>query len=123
MAKCGAKLNILKCSKQTLSPFPQQSTLAVFRYLRLVVYLKQPCWPSSQVWTYLFSLVFYKYNPFLLLALNVVEGLRHWNDNSPPSPPFFELFFELFFEFFFELLTPILDTNGCTISNTISNTI
>jgi hypothetical protein len=28
IGKCGAKLKILKCSKQTLSPFSQQSTLA-----------------------------------------------------------------------------------------------
>jgi hypothetical protein len=28
ISKCGAKLKILKCSKQTRSPFPQQSTLA-----------------------------------------------------------------------------------------------
>jgi hypothetical protein len=27
IGKCGAKFKILKCSKQTLSPFPQQSTL------------------------------------------------------------------------------------------------
>jgi hypothetical protein len=26
--KCGAKFKILKCLKQTLSPFPQQSTLS-----------------------------------------------------------------------------------------------
>jgi hypothetical protein len=28
IGKCGVKFKILKCSKQTLSPFPQQSTLA-----------------------------------------------------------------------------------------------
>jgi hypothetical protein len=27
IGKCGAKFKIIKCSKQTLSPFPQQSTL------------------------------------------------------------------------------------------------
>jgi hypothetical protein len=27
ISKCGAKFKILKCSKQTLSPFPQHSTL------------------------------------------------------------------------------------------------
>jgi hypothetical protein len=29
IGKCGAKFKILKCSKQTLSPFSQQSTLVI----------------------------------------------------------------------------------------------
>jgi hypothetical protein len=47
------------------------------------------------------------------LPLNEVDGLRHWNDNSPPSPPsllslrqfviFSNFFSKLFFKHFFEL--------------------
>jgi hypothetical protein len=52
---------------------------------------------------------------FLPAAINEVDDLRHWNDNSPPSPLticnisnffsklFFKLFFELFFRTFFVL--------------------
>jgi hypothetical protein len=54
---------------------------------------------------------------FLPAAINEVDGLRHWNDNSPPSLPplpplrqfviflnfFSKLFFKHFFELFFEL--------------------
>jgi hypothetical protein len=49
---------------------------------------------------------------FLPAAINEVDGLRHWNDNSPPFPPLpprpsppticdiFKLFFKLFSNFF-----------------------
>jgi hypothetical protein len=36
IGKCGAKFKILKCWKQTLSPFPQQSTLAINKILVLL---------------------------------------------------------------------------------------